>query len=153
MQLFCDQCGTDLVAQMLRPDSKFCSDCGKALSEYVKRQSVNLLKTPPKSGRRNRGYAANDTPKSFGYSGKKRKLIDEDEPNNDDAVGQMRTRGRPKKPHRNELDLDTTDETSTEENPESEETRENEEQVLHALAFSRKYTELGQGTWEGEKNP
>src|SRR5436190_21694891 len=90
MQLFCDQCGTDLVAQMLRPDSKFCSDCGKALSEYVKRQSVNLLKTPPKSGRRNRGYAANDTPKSFGYSGKKRKLIDEDEPNNDDALGQMR---------------------------------------------------------------
>lgn len=38
MHLFCDQCGQEFTERTLRPDSNFCSFCGKALTDYVKQQ-------------------------------------------------------------------------------------------------------------------
>src|SRR5947207_12843246 len=115
MRLFCDQCGTEFGATTLRADSKFCSICGKALSDYIKRQSGNLFKTSPKAPR------TADDGKTYG---KKRKNVDldDDEASVDDV--HRKTRGRPRKGVSQENGVDTTDETSTEENPESEETEE-----------------------------
>lgn len=36
MQLFCDHCGTEFTPKVLRAESRFCSCCGKPLSEYIK---------------------------------------------------------------------------------------------------------------------
>ena len=47
MRLFCDQCGTELGSTTLRADSKFCSICGKSLSDFIKSQRGNF-KTSPK---------------------------------------------------------------------------------------------------------
>ena len=121
MRLFCDQCGTELGATTLRADSRFCSICGKALSDYIKQRSGSLFKTSPKAPR------GADNAKIYK---KKRKNIDLDD---DDAAsvsdGHRKTRGRPRKGTGQANGVDTTDETSTEENPESEET---EEQVYHS---------------------
>src|SRR5947207_8985835 len=116
MRLFCDQCGTEFGATTLRADSKFCSICGKALSDYIKQQSGNLFKTSPKGAR-----TADDS-KTYG---KKRKNLDLDDDEASVDGGPRKTRGRPRKGISQENGVvDTTDETSTEENPESEETEE-----------------------------
>ena len=49
IRLFCDQCGTELDSTTLRADSKFCSICGKALSDFIKSQCGSLFKTSPKA--------------------------------------------------------------------------------------------------------
>jgi len=53
MRLFCDHCGTEFSPKALRAESRFCSSCGKPLSEFVKEQaygtafrSRGLLPTP-----------------------------------------------------------------------------------------------------------
>lgn len=78
MQLFCDQCGTELGALMLRADSKFCSSCGKALSDYIKQQSSSLFKSSPKGGRiAHVSYSSPTSPNN--KTSKKRKSEDHDE--------------------------------------------------------------------------
>ena len=115
MRLFCDQCGTEFGPTTLRADSKFCSICGKALSDYIKQQSGNLFKTSPKGSR------TADDAKTYG---KKRKNVDlEDDEEVSVSDGPRKTRGRPRRGGQAN-GVDTTDETSTEENPESEETEE-----------------------------
>lgn len=129
MRLFCDQCGTEFSAITLRADSKYCSICGKALSDYIKQQCNSLFKSSPKSGRSGHfGREARDHYAS-GSLGRKRKNAElgneeeEEEESNSDTV--KKRRGRPKKviSHTNG-GVDTTDETSTEENRDSEETAE-----------------------------
>jgi predicted nucleic acid-binding Zn-ribbon protein len=44
--LFCDSCGTHFAPGTLRPESRFCSSCGKELSEYVKSQRAGLYSSP-----------------------------------------------------------------------------------------------------------
>ena len=111
MRLFCDQCGTEFGATTLRADSKFCSICGKALSDYVKQQCGNLFKTSPQAP-----HTADDA-KTYE---KKRKNVDLDEEEESSAGG--KTRGRLSRGAKQANGVDTTDETSTEENPESEQT-------------------------------
>ena len=50
MRLFCDQCGTEFGIEILRTDSRFCTICGKSLSDYVKKHTTSVLKNPPKTG-------------------------------------------------------------------------------------------------------
>jgi hypothetical protein len=116
MRLFCDQCGTEFGAETLRADSKFCSICGKALSDYIRQQSVHLFKLSPKSGRTS---LSTDDNKSLS---KKRKNIEEEEESASD--NRRRTRFSPRKQtgQMNGVVDNNTEETSTEENPESEET-------------------------------
>jgi len=123
MRLFCDQCGTEFGTATLRADSKFCSHCGKTLSDYVKQQRNTLfVKSSPNYGK---------TSKSTGVAtpGKKRKVSDEEEAEST-SEGVKRKRGRPRKhpvkaANGTSADIgDTNDETSTEENQESEETEE-----------------------------
>jgi hypothetical protein len=117
MRLFCDQCGTEFGAKTLRADSKFCSICGKALSDYIRQQSVHLFKLSPKSGRTS---LSTDDNKSLS---KKRKNIEEEEEESA-SDNQRRTRFSPRKQtgQTNGVVDNNTEETSTEENPESEET-------------------------------
>jgi hypothetical protein len=138
MRLFCDQCGTEFGAKTLRADSKFCSICGKALSEYIKQQSGNLFKTSPKAPR------TADNAKTYG---KKRTNVDLDDDDDEASASDKlrKTRGRPRRGIGEANGVDTTDETSTEENPESEET---EEVVFHSGNIR-----LISGPWERQKNP
>jgi hypothetical protein len=110
MRLFCDQCGEEFGENTLRADSKFCSYCGKALSTYIKHQSSVLF---------------HSSPKSYAYE-KKRKADDgEDDAEEDGGDVQAKAKGRPRKyPHEASADGVTMDESSTEENPESEETED-----------------------------
>jgi hypothetical protein len=128
MRLFCDQCGTELDATTLRADSRFCSICGKALSEYIKQQCTNLFNKSPKGGRTS--HSLHETPsQGAGKSNKKRKATETEkeettEEKESDSDIPRRTRGRPsgsKQPQTNG-EGDTIDETSTEGNQESEET-------------------------------
>src|SRR5271170_5642199 len=121
MRLFCDQCGTEFGTSTLRPDSKFCSLCGKTLSEYVKQQRNALfVKSSPSYGKTNKSAGV-------AISGKKRKISDEDEEEST-SEEPKRKRGRPRKYPLKVVNGtggdngDTNDETSTEENHESEET-------------------------------
>jgi hypothetical protein len=43
MRLFCDQCGQEFTERTLRPDSNFCSFCGKPLTDYIK-QHCHILR-------------------------------------------------------------------------------------------------------------
>ena|SRR5277367_5416026 len=140
MRLFCDQCGTEFGAATLRPDSKFCSLCGKTLSDYVKQQRNALfVKSSPNYGKTN---------KSPGVviSGKKRKVSDEEEEETT-SDGPKRKRGRPRKYPLKPVNGtggdngDTNDETSTEENQESEET----EGVFSSLCLFTDIIGIGQG--------
>ena len=117
MRLFCDQCGTEFGTATLRPDSKFCSLCGKTLSEYVKQQRNALFVKSPK-------HSQSGKSAGVAISGKRRKIPDEEE---EDSMSeeQKRKRGRPRRPNVNGTapdNGDSNDETSTEENHESEET-------------------------------
>lgn len=121
MRLFCDQCGTEFGTAALRPDSKFCSLCGKTLSDYVKQQRNALfVKSSPIYGKTNK-------PAGVATPGKKRKVSDEEEEEST-SEGIKRKRGRPRKyplktANGTGDDIgDMNDETSTEENQESEET-------------------------------
>jgi hypothetical protein len=123
MRLFCDQCGTEFGTAALRPDSKFCSLCGKTLSEYVKQQRNSLfVKSSPNYGKSSKSPGVANT-------GKKRKVSDEEEEEST-SEGVKRKRGRPRKyplkaANGTGGDIgDVNDETSTEENQESEETEE-----------------------------
>ena len=136
MRLFCDQCGTEFGAKTLRADSKFCSICGKALSEYIKQQSGNLFKTSPKAPR------TADNAKTYE---KKRKNVDLDDDDEASASDRLRkTRGRPRRGISEANGVDTTDETSTEENPESEETEE--------VVCQSENIGLISGPWKRQKN-
>lgn len=99
----------------MRADSKFCSICGKALSDYIRQQSVHLFKSSPKSGRTSQLTDDNKT------LSKKRKNIEEEE---ESASDNQRTHVNPRKQtgQTNGVVDNTTEETSTEDNPESEET-------------------------------
>jgi hypothetical protein len=127
MRLFCDQCGTEFSATTLRADSKYCSICGKALSDFIKQQCNSLFKSSPKSGRSGHfGRESRDhySGKSVGQKRKSGELgnEEEDESNSDNF---RKRRGRPKKvPNQTNGEVDTTDETSIEENHDSEETAE-----------------------------
>jgi len=39
MRLFCDHCGTEFSPKALRAESRFCSSCGKPLSEFVREEA------------------------------------------------------------------------------------------------------------------
>jgi hypothetical protein len=125
MRLFCDQCGTEFSAITLRADSKFCSICGKALSDFIKQQCSSLFKSSPKGGRTGHFGRENRDHYVGRGLGRKRKNAElgneEDDESNSDTL--RKRRGRPKKAsnHTNG-DVDTTDETSIEENLDSEET-------------------------------
>ena len=121
MRLFCDQCGTEFGTATLRPDSKFCSLCGKTLSEYIKQQRNALfVKSSPSYGKSSKSAGPTMT-------GKKRK-VEEEEEEESTSEGVKRKRGRPRKYPLKAANGtgadngDTNDETSTEENQESEET-------------------------------
>ena len=45
MRLFCDQCGTEFGAATLKANNKFCSLCGKELSDHIKQHSKTLFDT------------------------------------------------------------------------------------------------------------
>jgi hypothetical protein len=111
MRLFCDQCGTEFGTTTLRADSKFCSICGKELSDFIKQQSQHLFKTSPKAGR------STDNAK---IALTKKRKIDEEEENGSDIQRITRGGSRNKVGQANGMAVDTTDETSSEENPESE---------------------------------
>ena len=122
MRLFCDQCGTEFGETTLRADSKFCSICGKPLSDYIKEQSGNLFKSSPKTARTNHFTGS---PKPLSPSSKKRKPVEEEEEESasDGLRKSRRTAARQQqKTGQTDGGVDVTDETSTEENPESEET-------------------------------
>ena len=135
MRLFCDQCGTEFGEGTLRSDSKFCSLCGKPLSDYIKEQCTNLVDSPPKSaGRSDQRHrtapplynGAKRTPSSS--PNKKRKSADAhlSEPRESDSDGPRKTRSN-KRNAKNTGETDTNDEdleTSTTENPESTEETE-----------------------------
>lgn len=139
MRLFCDQCGTEFGIEILRTDSKFCTLCGKSLSDYVKKHATSVLKKPPKigpsEGRRvpsrpaKRPAVARPTEKPS----KKRKNADaeigvqeeEEEEQESDDEGRRNTRSRRRPlPVSAEVDTNPDDlETSTTEgNQDTEET-------------------------------
>jgi hypothetical protein len=139
MRLFCDQCGTEFGATTLRADSKFCSLCGKALSEYVKRQCHNLFKSTPKVGRVDTktltGRESNSKKRKSGDMTKD----DQNESSSDEPRKSSKTSAKPRgassktarrrtRKERGQKDAENDggdsndDESSAEENQESEET-------------------------------
>jgi hypothetical protein len=90
MRLFCDQCGQEFTERTLRPDSNFCSFCGKALTDYIK-QHCHILR-PGQAKRKAEGEA---TP------------------------GRGRPRKYPVEKSAEREEIAVQDEYSTEENPES----------------------------------
>jgi hypothetical protein len=135
MRLFCDQCGTEFGTGTLRPDSKFCSLCGKSLSEYIKEHATNLLETTPNAGRPDLRHVTgqakgNPVGRPRKTTNEKRKsvdvLIDEPEDGQEsDSESPRKTRSR-KRPSQISAEVDTNDddlETSTTEgNQDTEET-------------------------------
>ena len=131
MPLFCDHCGFELKLGALRPDSRFCSSCGKALSQFVKDQSTGLL-TPQrkkngqfgaeKARRGDDGEWKDGRGGARDGSGRKRKTtvdMEESELNDsnseDSNPTQKRGRGRPRKYHnldRRDARQDSSDEGS-----------------------------------------
>jgi hypothetical protein len=132
MRLFCDQCGTEFGDGSLRSDSRFCSLCGKALSDYIKEQCANFVESPPKSAGRSDQRHRTAPPVYDGEKrtpsstpSKKRKSADTrlSEPLESDTEGLRKTRSKNRNP-KNSGETDTNDEdleTSTTENPESTE--------------------------------
>lgn len=154
MRLFCDQCGTEFGDGTLRPDSKFCSLCGKPLSDYIKEQCAHLPDTSPKAGGRSDQRHRTAPP---GYDAvkrgspstpsKKRKAADthlfEPQPNDSETPRKTRSNQRNVKTN-GETDTNDEDlETSTTENPESTEGTE--------VSFIGQQF-LIEGTWKGETN-
>ena len=132
MRLFCDQCGTEFGDGTLRSDSKFCSLCGKPLSDFLKEQCTHLPDTSPKAGGRSDQRHRTAPP---GYDGakrgasltptKKRKSADAhlSAPQGSDSETPRKTRSNQRTAKTNgETDTNDEDlETSTTENPESTE--------------------------------
>jgi hypothetical protein len=120
MRLFCDQCGQEFGERTVRADSKFCSYCGKPLSDYIKQQCVQLFPTSPPSSR------IFPLPSPSSHSTPTRKPaskglvsnagVPSEASNGDQPV--KRGRGRPRKDAKRPAIID---ESSTEEDPESEE--------------------------------
>jgi hypothetical protein len=133
MRLFCDQCGTEFGDGALRPNSKFCSLCGKALSEYIKEQCAHLVDGSPKSAGRSDQRHRTAPPAHGGGKqqaspsspSKKRKAGDArlSEPQESDSETPRKTRSnQPGAKTNGETDTNDEDlETSTTENPESTE--------------------------------
>jgi hypothetical protein len=132
MRLFCDQCGTEFGDGALRSDSKFCSLCGKPLSDYIKEQCVYLVDTPPKSSGRSDQRHRTAPPRqgsvrrgSSSTPSKKRKSAESrlSEPQESDSEIPRKTRSNQRSARVNgETDTNDEDiETSTTENPESSE--------------------------------
>jgi hypothetical protein len=135
MRLFCDQCGTEFGTGTLRPDSKFCSLCGKSLSEYIKEHATNFLKTSPKAGRSDSrhitgGAKSNPVGRPRKKTNEKRKIVDveideQEDGQESDSESPRKTRSR-KRRSQISAEVDTNDddlETSTTEgNQDTEET-------------------------------
>jgi hypothetical protein len=135
MRLFCDQCGLEFGERTLRTDSKFCSYCGKPLSDYIKLQCVQLFTTSPPTSRifplpsPSLLSTSTQKPDSKGLvsnAGVPLKAATGDQP-------VKRGRGRPRK---NANRPAIIDESSTEEDPESEETGNPADSVI-LLPFPR----------------
>ena len=93
IRLFCDQCGTELNSTTLRADSKFCSTCGKALSDFIKSQCGSLFKTSPKAQkvvaaeeRRGRGRPLGSFKRGLTAQGTIKRPRDGDENEDDQSV-------------------------------------------------------------------
>jgi len=113
MRLFCDQCGEEFDEHTLRADSKFCSYCGKALSDYIKQQSSYLFQSSPK-GTRSFSLESSDP-------GKKRKADDDEgEPKNEPG-GPTRD---PADDQEGSEEITVLNQTTTHENPENGEPEE-----------------------------
>jgi len=116
MPLFCDQCGEEFGENALRANSKFCSYCGKALSDYVKQQCPSLFKSSPTASR----FPGDGTPQSPSTA-KKRNATEGDlhdggsQLNDSMDDSPSKERSRPKT-----YSQVMIDENSTEEDPETE---------------------------------
>ena len=113
MPLFCDQCGEEFGENTLRADSKFCSYCGKALSDYVKQQCMSLFKSPS-------WFLGDGTPHSP-TSAKKRKTTEGDLHDGgsqlNDSMDYSPSKGRNQPEQYSQVMID---ENSTEADPETE---------------------------------
>lgn len=128
MRLFCDQCGTEFGEGTLRTDSKFCSLCGKALSDYIKDQCATLAGFARSAGRSDQRHrttppGAKCTPSSTPSKKRKPAYAGLSETRESDCEEPKMTRSNERNT-KNSRETDTNDEdpdTSTTENPESTE--------------------------------
>jgi hypothetical protein len=127
MPLFCDQCGEEFGENTLRADSKFCSHCGKALSDFIKQQCSHLFKSLPTSSR-SPGTGESQSP----GSGRKRKTAGGDGNDADGQLNDANGDGPSKQKGRPGNYSHPIDESSTDEDPESE---EHENQVSCTYVF------------------
>jgi len=113
MRLFCDQCGEEFNEHKLRSDSKFCSYCGKALSDYIKQHSRHLFAPSPKGSR-------SFSQESHGLGEKRKADGDQGEPKKEAP----RPRKKPASDQIGSEEITVLDHTAPGENPENGETEE-----------------------------
>lgn len=131
MRLFCDQCGTELGSTALRADSKFCSICGKALSDFIKSQRGNF-KTSPKGAKveekkRGRGRPPGTFKRLRTQPPKTNGKRTRDEDDKEESEGELEVKrartGRTSTPHVNaDMDAFFNPSASLEEHQDSEDT-------------------------------
>jgi hypothetical protein len=126
--LFCDHCGAEFSPGTLRPESKFCTRCGKELSEYVKSQCSDLFNTPSwktsgqldgMTSRKRANAAMSDDEESS------RRRNDISSEKYSQEHGKRETRGRPRKSHslhepNAAIDTDQTTSTTSREDDDTE---------------------------------
>jgi hypothetical protein len=96
--LFCDQCGTEFASGILRQDSKYCTRCGKELSDFIKSQCVDLY-SPPRGktdANRKRSKPSEDDDVRAEKKSRKKDMGEEKE-GGLEGSGRRETRGRPRK--------------------------------------------------------
>jgi hypothetical protein len=95
--LFCDQCGTEFASGILRQDSKYCTRCGKELSDFIKSQCVDLY-SPPRGkndASRKRSKPSEDDVRVEKKA--RKKDLGEGKEEGKEGSGRRETRGRPRK--------------------------------------------------------